>query len=190
MHQAITDVLPDRVEFYENWITPKGLREGTIGLAALSAVLSFLRLEEDGAYNRIAARAGEYAADWTVNDMPGLERRILATLPATFRTRGALRVARTLVTSTYPGSRAVMKVHRGTATVDLRGSLFCEVREASALPLCGFYVAAIMRVLKHFSLPADVRISACRAAGTRKGCALAIELQPGTPDAPDAPAAA
>ena len=43
--------LPDRLEFYENWLTVPGLREGTIGLAPLSAVLSFLRLEGE-AYNR------------------------------------------------------------------------------------------------------------------------------------------
>ena len=66
LHQAIADVLPDRLEFYENWLTVPGLREGTIGLAPLSAVLSFLRLEGE-AYNRTTARAGEYAADWTVS---------------------------------------------------------------------------------------------------------------------------
>ncbi len=75
LHQAIGDVLPDRLEFYENWLTVPGLREGTIGLAPLSAVLSFLRLEGE-AYNRTTARAGEYAADWTVSNMSALERRI------------------------------------------------------------------------------------------------------------------
>ena len=185
MHQAIQDVLPNRIEFYENWLSTTGLREGTIGLAPLSAVLSFLRLEGQ-AYNQITTRAGEYAADWTVSGLPKMEQRIMRGLPKWFRTRSALRVARTLVTTTYPGTRAVVKLRGGTASVDLRGSLFCEVREASTLPLCGFYAAAISRVLAHFSLPADVRVNECRAAGTRKGCVLAVELHRPAPDQPAA----
>ncbi len=185
MHQAIQDVLPNRIEFYENWLTTSGLREGTIGLAPLSAVLSFLRLEGE-AYNQITTKAGEYAADWTVTGMPNLERRIIRALPGRWRARSALRVARTLVTTTYPGTRALVKLRGGKASVDLRGSLFCEVREASMLPLCGFYAAAIGRVLGHFSLPADVHVNECRAAGARKGCVLAVVLQA----ARDGPAAA
>ena len=61
LHQAIGDVLPMRLEFYENWLNVSGLREGTIGLAPLFAVLSFLRTE-GAAYEQITARAGEYAA--------------------------------------------------------------------------------------------------------------------------------
>ena len=185
MHQAIQDVLPNRIEFYENWLSTSGLREGTIGLAPLSAVLSFLRLEGD-AYNQITTKAGEYAADWTVTGMPNLERRIIQALPESWRVRSALRVARTLVTTTYPGTRALTKLRGARASVDLRGSLFCEVREASMLPLCGFYAAAIARVLGHFSLPADVQVNECRGAGARKGCVLAVVLQRPAPEGPAA----
>jgi hypothetical protein len=45
LHQSIADILPDRLDFYENWLHAKGLREGTIGLAPLAAALSFLRTE-------------------------------------------------------------------------------------------------------------------------------------------------
>ena len=93
LHQAIADVLPDRLEFYENWLTVPGLREGTIGLAPLSAVLSFLRLEGE-AYNKTMARAGEYAADWTVSSMSTLEKRVISALPTVLRTRGAFRTGR------------------------------------------------------------------------------------------------
>src|SRR5919109_3077082 len=72
LHQAIADLLPNRIEFYENWLSTTGLRAGTIGLAPLSAVLSFLRSEGE-AYNLITARAGEYAADWTVGTLSKLE---------------------------------------------------------------------------------------------------------------------
>lgn len=174
LHQSIADLLPMRLEFYENWLNVAGLREGTIGLAPLSAVLSFLRTEGD-AYGRITERAGEYAADWTVSTLPALERRIVRALPAPLRARAALRTARGLVRSTYPGSRAIIRLKGGTALVDLRGSLFCEVREASVLPLCGFYAAAIARVLRLFALAADARVSECRAAGgAGRGCRLSV----------------
>lgn len=175
LHQAIADVLPLRLEFYENWLNAAGLREGTIGLAPLSAVLSFLRSEGD-AYNRITERAGELAAEWTVSNVSALERRVMRVLPGSVRVRLALRTARGLVRATYPGSRAIVRLKRGTAAVELRGSLFCEVREATVLPLCGFYAAAICRVLQHYALRADARVNECRAAGTRKGCLLLVEL--------------
>jgi hypothetical protein len=173
LHQAIADLLPTRLEFYENWLNTSGLRDGTIGLAPLSAVLSFLR-SEGQAYNLITERAGEYAADWTVSTMSGFERRVKRALPAPLRARAALRIARALIRATYPGSRAIVKLKRGTAVVDLRGSLFCEVREASVLPLCGFYASAIARLLHQFALHAEARVSECRAAHGGKGCRFSI----------------
>jgi len=177
LHQAIADVLPMRLEFYENWLNSAGLREGTIGLAPLSAVLSFLR-QEGPAYAEITNRAGVYAAEWTVRSLPAMERRLINVLPVSLRARAALRAGRMLVRNTYPGSRALMKFKKGEASVDLRGSLFCEVREASALPLCGFYAAALGRVLQLFSIDAQLQVVECRASGTRKGCMFAIALSP------------
>ncbi len=185
LHQGIADLLPTRLEFYENWLNVSGLREGTIGLAPLSAVLSFLRTEGEP-YNLITVRAGEYAADWTVNDLSGFERRLIRALPAPLRARAALRTARALVRATYPGSRAIIRMKRGVATVDLRGSLFCEVREASMLPLCGFYASAIARVLHLFGLRADARVTECRAAGGRRGCLMAVVVQGAAADEPAA----
>jgi hypothetical protein len=187
LHQAIADVLPNRLEFYENWLSVSGLREGTIGLAPLFAVLSFLRTEGT-AYEHITARAGEYAAEWTVNDLASLERRFIRALPAALRTRAALRTASALVRETYPGSRAIIRLKRGTASIDLRGSLFCEVRETSILPLCGFYASAIARVLQQFALRADARVTECRAAGGRKGCLLSVVVSSVTADEPAAAA--
>jgi len=187
LHQAIADVLPNRLEFYENWLSVSGLREGTIGLAPLFAVLSFLRTE-GAAYEQITVRAGEYAAEWTVNSLAPLERRFIRALPAALRTRAALRTARSLVRETYPGSRAIVRLKRGTASIDLRGSLFCEVRETSILPLCGFYASAIARVLEQFALRADARVTECRAAGGRKGCLLSVVVSSVTADEPAAAA--
>ena len=175
LHQAIADILPTRLEFYENWLNVSGLREGTIGLAPLTAVLSFLRAEGH-AYSLITQRAGEYAAAWTFENVSPLERRIVRALPAGLRARAALRTARGLVRATYPSSRAMTRVKGGVVTVDLRGSLFCEVRETSVEPLCGFYASAIAGVLKLFDVTADARVSECRAAGAARGCQLSVTL--------------
>lgn len=175
LHQAIADVLPMRLEFYENWLNVNGLRDGTIGLAPLSAVLSFLRCEGP-AYGEITSKAGSYAAEWTVRGLPAMERRLIGLLPGTLRARAALRVARSLVRDTYPGSRAIVRFRSTTASIDLRGSLFCEVREASPMPLCGYYATAITRVLQLLAVGAEGQVLECRAAGRGRGCSLAVTV--------------
>jgi hypothetical protein len=173
LHQGIADVLPDRLEFYENWLNGAGLREGTIGLGALTAVISFLRTEGE-AYSHVTTRAGQYAGEWTFRSLPAMEQRLIGALPVGLRTRGALRTARSLVRATYPGTRALVTLKAGVASVDLRGSLFCEVRVASPFPLCGYYATAMARVLELFDLPVEVRLLECRASGARRGCTLSL----------------
>src|SRR5688572_33194264 len=114
LHQGIADILPTRLGFYENWLNSEGLRDGTIGLAPLYAVLSFLRQEGD-AYAMITSRAGEYAADWTVESMPPIQRTMVRAMPGWVRRRLLLRMARALVRHSYRGSRAVSRMRRGTA---------------------------------------------------------------------------
>src|SRR4029453_11259304 len=96
LHQAIADLLPTRLNFYENWLNAEGLREGTIGLAPLYAVLSFLR-QEGEAYQMITTRAGEDAAEWTVASMSPFQRSVTRATPAWLRGRLLLRLARALV---------------------------------------------------------------------------------------------
>src|SRR5207344_2812680 len=86
LHQGIADILPTRLGFYENWLNAEGLREGTIGLAPLYAVLSFLR-QEGAAYDLITSRAGEYAAEWTVQSMPPFRRSLVRDAPVWLRKR-------------------------------------------------------------------------------------------------------
>jgi len=175
LHQAIADLLPTRLEFYENWISSVGLREGTIGLAPLTAVLSFLRHEGE-AYDLITSRAGRYAADWSVASVPAWRRTLVRAMPRPLRARFALRMARNLVRNTYGGTRAIVRVRRRNGLVDIRGSLFCEVREARAEPLCGYYAAAIARYLELFNLPTEARITRCRAVGAR-ACAVEVSVR-------------
>src|SRR4029077_1339088 len=92
LHEAIAEALPMRLGFYENWLNAEGLRDGTIGLAPLSAVLSFLR-QEGEIYDHIMANAGVYAADWTVDSMMPIRRTLLTVAPAWLRARLLLGVA-------------------------------------------------------------------------------------------------
>jgi bacteriochlorophyll 4-vinyl reductase len=179
LHQGIADLLPMRLAFYEGWLNAEGLRDGTIGLAPLYAVLSFLRQEGD-AYQAIMAQAGAYAAEWSVESMPPLQRKLISAAPAWLRARLLLRLARQLVRRTYPGSRAVSRLRRGTASVDLGASIFCTVRELAPMPLCGFYAAAFTRLLALFDIRGRAEVVACRGTG-KPSCLLTIALSD-TPD--------
>jgi len=176
LHQAIADVLPSRLEFYEAWLSPVGLREGRIGLAPLAAVLSFLRQEGD-AYRLITTRAGEYAAEWTVADLPSFRRSIVQALPQPLRVRLVMRLARTMIRSTYGGSRGIVHWTKERGAVDLRGSLFCEVRDPVEQPLCVYYASAIRRVMDLFELDVEVETQQCRATGAGQ-CLMSLLMRP------------
>lgn len=181
LHQGIADLLPSRLEFYESWLNPSGLREGRIGLAPLAAVLSFLR-QEGEAYRLVAARAGEYSAEWTVAELPSLERTVVSGMPAAIRLRLVARIARRMVRQTYGGSRAMVRWRKGRASVDIRGSIFCEVRSSVEEPLCEFYAAAIRRLMQLFDISVDVGTERCRATGAGQ-CVMFVAVRERIPDA-------
>ena len=165
LHQGISDILPARLAFYESWLHAEGLRDGTIGLAPLYAVLSFLRQEGDEPYQKITKCAGEYAAEWTVQSMSPIERTLTKSAPAWLRSRLLLRLLGRLVYESYTGSKAVSRLRRGQADVDVRQSVFCTVRESVPRPLCGFYVAAFTRLHALFDLSARIEVTSCRGTG-------------------------
>ncbi len=176
LHQGIADLLPTRLEFYEAWLNPSGLRDGRIGLAPLAAVLSFLRQEGDH-YTLIAARAGEYTAEWTVADLPAFQRAVLRAAPPRIRLHLVMRLARQMIRNTYRGSRAIVKWRQGRGAVDIRGSIFCEVRDRVEQPLCEFYASAIRRLMYLFSLDVEVGTEQCRATGGGQ-CLMTILVRP------------
>ena len=180
LHQGIADILPNRLAFYENWLNAQGLREGTIGVAPLLAVLSFLR-QEGEAYYMITTRAGEYAAEWTVQSMPPIQRGLIKATPVWLRGRLLLRLASRLVRSSYQGSRAVFRFRRGTASIDVRASIFCTVREPVLQPLCGFYAAAFTRMLALFNLGGRTEVVTCRGTG-EPTCVLKVAVLNGQID--------
>src|SRR5712691_232790 len=127
LHQGIADILPTRLGFYESWLHAEGLRDGTIGLAPLYAVLSFLR-QEGGAYATITTSAGWYAAEWTVQGMGPFERSLFRAAPNWLRNRLVLRLAARLVRATYRSGKLGYRLRKNVATLDLRASVFCDVR--------------------------------------------------------------
>lgn len=171
LHQAIAEVLPTRLEFYEYWLNPAGLRRGQIGLAPFAAVLSFLR--QEAAYDRVAAKAGRYAAEWTAATWPRPARWSLLALPRGLRLWVTLRLATRLIRRTDRVARARATMRRGRAVVELDESLFCAARAAASGPLCGFYAAAVGRLLELVDVPADVQVGECRALGARR-CTILV----------------
>ncbi len=176
LHQGIADLLPTRLEFYESWLNPSGLRDGKIGLAPLAAVLSFLRLEGEP-YKLITARAGEYTAEWSVVDMPAYRRALIRALPPGVRVHLVMREARAMIRRTYRGSRAIVRWRQGRGAVDIRGSIFCEVRDRVEQPLCEYYASAIRRLMYLFNLDVEVGTEQCRATGAAQ-CLMTVLVRP------------
>jgi hypothetical protein len=176
LHQAISDLMPTRLDFYENWLNPKGMRDGKIGLAPLAAVLSFLR-QEGNPYTLVTERAGQYAAQWAYEDLSNMQRSFIRSMPAVLRARMALRLARGVVHQTYHGSRAVSKLRRGEGTLTLRSSIFCTVREPFEWPLCVYYSAAVARLLDLVGVAGTARVGSCRGIGDQ-ACVIAVSVPP------------
>ena len=174
LHQGISDLLPARLEFYESWLNPDGLRQGTIGVAPVLAVLSFLR-QEGAPYQEVTRRAGEYAAEWTVAALSSTRRGIVQSLPMRLRFGSVLRLARRTISGMHAGQRVRLKVRRGEATLDVQDSIFCGVRDLSRDPLCEFHAAAIVRLLDLYGVPGEVRLASCRAVGD-SSCVITITL--------------
>lgn len=174
LHQGISDLIPTRLEFYENWLNPTGMRDGKIGLAPLAAVLSFLR-QEGEPYTFVTRRAGEYAAQWTFDSLTRAERSVIARLPLMWRARVAMSLAKKVVKRSYGGSRAISSLRRGEGTLTLRGSVFCTVREPFDWPLCVFYSAALAQLLHLVSVEGTVRVHTCLGIGD-SACVISVSV--------------
>ena len=112
LHQGIADVSPTRLDFYENWLSPTGLRDGRMGLAPLGAVLSFLQREEPPADRVIPSHAGACAATGRTTGLRRSESRSssacrLACAPA--RPSG---LGRALVAETISRSKVVVRLQQ------------------------------------------------------------------------------
>jgi Tfp pilus assembly protein PilF/predicted hydrocarbon binding protein/TolB-like protein len=179
LHEAVSETLPQRLDFYESWLCARGFRSRRVSLGGIRAVFSFLRLEDDQ-YDTVVRRAGELAATWMYERLPPIRRRLLRAMPRVLRVRAALALAKHLVCSTWEQTRVSARWHRGVGTFTVDHSLFCDVREIASAPLCGFYAAVVAGCIRSVGVEADVRVERCQARG-EGACAIVVTL-----DAPGA----
>ena len=167
LHQGIADISPSRLDFYENWLSPTGMRDGRLGLAPLGAVLSFLHREEPPANDQIAVRAGICAADWTYQELSAFRRWYIHRLPLALRSRAALGLGKRLVFATVRQSKVKNRMKGSRAVVEIKSALFNQLRDPATLPMRGFYAAALQRLFAHCGLTADVGVASERAGAWR-----------------------
>jgi hypothetical protein len=160
LHQGIADVSPTRLEFYENWLSPTGIRDGRMGLAPLGAVLSFLNREEPPADRVIPSRAGACAAEWTFADVSAFRKKVTRRLPLRFRVQAAVGLGRALVNETIHESKVKTRIRHGTGIVEIRSPLFDYLREPSSLPMRRFYAAAYAEFFRCCDIDAAVEVEA------------------------------
>ncbi|MCX6539927.1 MAG: tetratricopeptide repeat protein [Acidobacteria bacterium] len=172
LHQAISERLPMRLEFYESWINSRRMRSRRVTLGAMRAVFSFLR-QEDDVYNAVMTRAGELTAQWTIDELTPLRRAWLRRLPWRLRVRAAGRLARRIAVDTWQETRASMRWKGGRGIFVLQRSLFCDVRAASATALCVYYAAVARGMAQALDVEVDVAVEQCQARGDGQ-CAVTV----------------
>ncbi|MEZ5284412.1 MAG: hypothetical protein R2712_06310 [Vicinamibacterales bacterium] len=170
LHQGIADIAPTRLDFYENWLSPTGLRDGRMGLAPLGAVLSFLHREPPPADHEIPDRAGRCAAEWAWSSVSGARKALIRRLPLGLRTRAALGLCRRLAREAIGQSSVSWRLRRGRARVDIQSAIFEYLRQPSAAPMRRFYASAFRECLLQCDIEAHVTVE--EAAG----CRLAVEV--------------
>jgi hypothetical protein len=172
LHQGIAEEAPSRLEFYESWLSPTGLRDGRLGLAPLGAVLSFLHREGPPHNGRIAERAGRCAADWTVANLSAVRLGVSRRLPLWWRSRAALALGRRLVRETIRRSRVRVRLRRGKGRIEIRSAAFEYLREPAATPMRQFYASGIGRILHHYDVDGVVTVD-----GSADGCTLVFAIR-------------
>ncbi|MGE0815453.1 MAG: hypothetical protein AB7O28_02955 [Vicinamibacterales bacterium] len=174
LHQSIGEVLPARLEYYEHWLTPMGLKDGRSGLAPLGAVLSFLRREGEASYTAVMRTAGALSAEWHHAD----ERtggRLLGWLPRRMRARVVLRRSRGLLRAAFQPLDVAVSSRRGDGVVTLTHSVFCTLREPWPWPTCAYVAGALEKYFALHGLTADVQLAGCEAQGASH-CTLTVTL--------------
>ena len=179
LHQAIAELLPDRLEFYENWLTHHGLREGTIGLAPLHAGTELPARRRggvrpgDGARRRLRrAVDGQWPAG------PRAPRPAHAAA-APEDARGAADRARSR-------QRNVPRLAGDHAYA--QGGRFDRSARLVVLPGARSIGAAALRVLRRrdlpylqlFAVPGEAQMDACRAAGGGQVCSMSVIIRQAT----------
>ena len=175
LHQGIADRLPDRLEFYENWLNPRGLRDGTIGLAPLHAVLSFLRTEGDD-YARVTTTAGEYAGA-----VGGQRIAVAETLGRDPTARAAATPRRARRRPDAGDARVHRQPHASGAAQEARQprdqelDLLRRARPRAQSPSASSTPPRSPACCSELGIPAQTRIVACQATGDGS-CRVEIDM--------------
>jgi len=174
LHQAIAEILPERLEFYESWLNSKRMRSSRVTLGGMRAVFSFLR-QEDGQYDAVMRRAGVLTAQWTVDGLSPFRKTWLRRLPWRFRVRAACRLAAHIASATWVGAKARVRWQRGTGQLALQPSLFCDVRTSSETALCAYYGSVVIEIGRVLDVELTTSVEACQARAGQGHCTIAIE---------------
>ena len=172
----------NRLSFYENWLDARGLRLGTIGVAPLTAVLSFLRQEGD-AYGVITRRAGEYAAEWTDRVAVGRAADSHQGLAAMAPQAHPAADCASIGAQQLPRQPRHREVHgRAAPKSILRASIFCSVREPVAQTAVRLYAAAVQRLMELLQHRRTDRKSSPVVATGESTCLVLVALNGSVPD--------
>ena len=165
LHHGIGDAMPMRLEYYEHWLGPMGLRDSRGGLAPLGAVLSFLRLEGQAVYDDVMTRAGRSSAEWHRHRR---SRRDALARALPQRLAPPLRAGpHAAAWCGRPSIRRTPRCRRGgdTRRVDIEGSVFCALRDPWPWPTCTYFRPPSSAMSSCAALRPRVAIDACRASG-------------------------
>jgi hypothetical protein len=177
LHQGIADVTPMRLDFYENWLSPTGMRDGRFGLAPLGAVLSFVQREEPPADRVIVTHAGACAAAWTFEGLSSFRKRVIERLPVALRVRAGLGLGRALVTETIGRARIVLHMNGREGRIEIKSPVFDYLREPSSMPMRRYYAAAYTECLRLCGIDGVVNVDE-----TVRGCRLMLTVRGGRLD--------
>lgn len=166
LQQAINEEAPARAEFYDHWLEPERRRDGTLGLAPMTAVAGFLRTEGE-AYGRIVAAAGRYVGEWTWRERAAWRRRLVVALPRAVRVRRVARTFAEVVAETCPATLVRTRVRGTVVSVTVTQSVFCGSRETPKNPLCGCYAAMFVSLCAEAGLAATGAMTSCRAGSSQ-----------------------
>jgi hypothetical protein len=177
LHQAIDEVLPARLEYYERWLKPAEAPSPKLGAASFSAMLSFLH-QEGAEADIVLDFAGQYAAVRSFNGLFALRRAFLRMLPRRLRARRATRLVVRVLAALHGESRVDMSRRRSTVFINIEGSPFCAAAPPAEPPTCRFYSTFILTFLQLFHLRAAVRVTRCRASGVPSCLFMVLADQP------------
>jgi hypothetical protein len=175
LHQAIADLLPMRLDFYESYLRPRGWREDAVNLAPITAVLSFLRHEEEDTYDAVMVQAAAYAATWWMAAQPWHVRRAGRLLPIGLRLRQVGTLARRHFETSYRGTKVRVRVRGRRLELEIRGSIFCNARDHANRPHCRYYLSFVEALVAKDALPSTGTVVACRAIGG-DSCVVGVEV--------------